>query len=88
MQLAKVKKNVFYSGRYEFENGYNLLIVDVIDENDKVLEPAIVAADNNYASPGDRVIISRGPNANFGTNKVVDAIVVAVVKQLTDYINF
>ena len=63
MKIARVTGSVTGTAKDPYFSGQKLLLVDVLDADGKVLEPAVVALDTCSAGPGDRVVITTGSAA-------------------------
>lgn len=66
--------------------GMKLLLTNVVDENDTVLEAAIVAVDTCGAGVGDKVLLTTGSAARMPESvagKPVDNSIVGVVDAIT-----
>ncbi|MDD9908914.1 MAG: EutN/CcmL family microcompartment protein [Ahrensia sp.] len=82
MKLARVKGSVTATAKDAQLVGHALLLCDCVDEQDNVVEAAIVAADTVGAGAGDRVLIITGSAARLASSisgLPVDAAIVAIV---------
>jgi len=86
MKLARVTGTVTATVKQAPLTGQVLLVTDVLDGDDTVLEPAVVAADTVGAGVGDRVLLATGSAARLPaslTGVPVDAAVIAIVDRIT-----
>ena len=86
MKLARVTGTVTGTVKDTPFSAQKMLLVDIVDAEGTVLEPAVVALDVCSAGTGDLVVVTLGsaarlPNQTSGVG--TDATVIAIVDELT-----
>ena len=85
MRIAQVIGTVTATAKDPQLAGQRFLLVDVQDEEGKVLEPSVVAIDTIGAGTGERVLIVTGSAARVATNVsgiVTDAAIVGIIDEI------
>ncbi|MGX7172592.1 EutN/CcmL family microcompartment protein [Enterococcus ratti] len=81
MLLGKVTGSLWSTRKDEKLNGWKLMMIDIVDEND-IRQGFLVAADNAGAGIGDKVLVSQGQAARISAtdSKIpIDAMIVGVI---------
>lgn len=82
MELGKVIGSVWATKKDEKLNGQKLLVVQLVDANEKPSNKLVVAVDTVGAGTGDHVLIVRGGSARYALSQAstpVDAAIVGIV---------
>ena len=86
MKLARVTGTVTATVKDTPFSAQKMLLVDIVDAEGTVLEPAVVALDVCSAGPGDLVVVTMGSAARLPTQTSgvgTDATVIAIVDEVT-----
>ena len=86
MQIGLVKGTLTATAKAERLTGLKLLVVDVIDAQNKVITPSCVAADTCGAGVGDGVLMAQGSAARMASGlsgAPVDLAIIAVVDRVS-----
>ena len=86
MKIARVTGTVTGTVKDTPFSAQKMLVVDIVDTDGKVLEPAVVALDVCSAGTGDLVVVTTGSAARMPSQTSgigTDATVIAIIDELT-----
>ncbi len=86
MRIARVTGIVTGTVKDTQLSGQKMLIVDVLDAENNVIDPSLVALDVCSAGPGDMVVVTTGSAARLSSQTTgisTDATIVAIIDEIT-----
>lgn len=86
MKIARVKGTVTGTVKDTALSGQKMLLVEILDAESNVVDPAVVALDVCGSGPGDMVVLAMGSAARLPTETsgiATDATVIAIVDEIT-----
>jgi len=86
MRLARVIGTVEATVKHPALSGKVMLVVDLLDDQGGIIDPANVAIDTCGAGVGDHVLVAQGSSARMPSDlsgAPVDAAVIAIVDRVT-----
>jgi len=85
MRLARITGTVTATVKAPGLTGRSLMLIDVVDSDQKVLQPATVAVDTCGSGPGDLVLIAEGSAARLlpdTSGLCIDVAIIAVIDRV------